>query len=162
MLKFLDSKIAESLRKIFIEIFPVLFFIFFGVIFLRGVLFSPGVIIGSDWSLPFTNQQIQAYFSNGFTTWTNQNNLLGGRQPFSIALWFQGLVKILSLVGLGGQLILKLWLLGLFVLGGCSMYSLARFLKCDKWISLFGGLVFITTPVFLTILLWAGRMFCFP
>ncbi|MFH1601783.1 MAG: hypothetical protein ABIB61_02380 [Candidatus Shapirobacteria bacterium] len=128
--------------------FPVLFFLIISAIFLRGVIFSSGIIIGADWGFPLTHQQIQVYFNNCLYTWTHVMNLLGARKSFFVDIPFGLLIKAFSELGVEGDVFSKLFLFSIYFFSGISVYSLCRYLGCRKHSSILGGFILITMPFF--------------
>jgi len=127
---------------------PLLIYLFASIIFLWGILFSPGVILGADYAMPFTDIQIENYFQSGQFSWTNVNSLTGFWKYFSVSTWFELLLKLWILLGISGVYFLKFWLIFLFIFAGSSMYLLLRYLGCRKLPAIIGGFSFITTPIF--------------
>lgn len=128
-------------------IFTLVFYFLVALFFLRGVVFSPGVILGGDWALPSTLVQMQRYFQSGFYTWTDRS-LLGNQQSFLNSLPFQVLIGFLAKLGIAGEVYIKLLLVFVFVFPALTMFWLCQFLGCQKKVSVFGGLLYITLSFF--------------
>src|SRR3990167_6074965 len=122
------------------------FFLGVSLFYFRGILLSPGAIIGADWGLPVTPIQVKQDIL--VFTWTNHNNLLGARRPYITGLPTQSLIKLFSFLGLSGDFYSKFYLIFVFILAGISMYSLAKFLKLKELPSLLSGLFYISSPIF--------------
>lgn len=125
-------------------------FIFYGLLsllFLRGIIFSSGIISGGDWGLPFTFSQADQYFKSGFYTWTD-TSLFGIKQFFLNSLPFQILIGFLAKLGITGDIYAKLFLILAFVFAAFNMFLFCRFLGCIKKVAFFGGFLYITLPFF--------------
>ena len=122
------------------------FFLGIALFFFRGILLSPGAIMGSDWGLPVTPIQVKQDVLA--LTWTNHNNFLGARRSYLTGIPTQSLIKLFSYLGLSGDFYSKFYLFFVFTLAGVSMYSLAKFLKLKELPSLLSGLFYISSPIF--------------
>jgi hypothetical protein len=132
----------------FEKIFIIFLYAIITIFFLKDILFSSGVIAGGDWGFPATIIQINEYFKKAFTFWTNNGNLFGTRQSFLTLLPIQLLAKIFVTIGIGGSIFGKVFLLFVFIFASYSFYSLARFFKFGKFISILAGIIYTTTPLF--------------
>ena len=115
--------------------------------FLRGVLFKPGAIMGSDWSLPLTSAQMELFGSQGFYTWTNSYNLFGARLSHLNTYIFNSLFLIFSWFGISGAVVGKTLLFLLFVAIGFSAYHFARRVGLSFRAALLVGFIYLTTPL---------------
>jgi len=134
-----------SLKTLVLVLF---FFLAISVLFFRGIIFSKGLVVSSDWMIPLSSQQMETYIERQFYTWTHDMNLFGVKNPFFVSLPFVLLVKIFLLVGLNGEILSKALITIVFTLSGISMFLLLRFLGLKKPSALVGGFIFITMPVF--------------
>ncbi len=116
--------------------------------FYRRIIFSSGVILGSDWSLPSTAIQMKEELKNELTTWSNQGDLFGFRQTLPIYISFGILAKIFLVLGITGPIYTKLLVILLSALSGYSLYLLAKFLKLAELPSVLAGIFYITAPIF--------------
>ena len=118
-------------------------------IFLTIALWSylpVGIYLGGDWWLPATPHQIEQFFFP--YTWISRPNF---GQPWllaAIGLPYSMFVKCIAWLGLPieylGKTILTL------VIGAAFFfqYSLLRYFNLGEFASIFGGLIYVTTPVF--------------
>lgn len=117
------------------------------ITFLRGILLSPGILMGGDWGLPLTITQMNRYFTSGFYMWSDRE-LLGAEQFFISALPFQILIGLLAKLGITGDIYSKLLLPIVFVFPAFTMYLLCRFFNCSRITSFLGGFLYMTLPFF--------------
>lgn len=129
------------------NIIVILLYLFTIVIFLRGIIFSRGIIIGGDWGLPLTQSQMYRYFQSAFYTWSDRE-LFGTQQFFLNSLPFQLLIGLLAKIGITGDIYTKLLLIFAFVFPAYTMYLFFRFLNCEKKVAIFSGFLFCTMPFF--------------
>lgn len=123
-----------------------LFYFFISVFFLRGILTSPGVLIGNDWGFPATSTQMHQVFRGALWTWTNEGSLLGD-QIFTLNdTLIRLFLGFFSLFQVGGEWLTKGLALFLLTAGGLAMYYFCRCLKCSHTASLLAGLFYLTTP----------------
>ena len=133
-----------------------LFFILLSLFLLRSILFSHGLMIGEDSAPPLTNIQIKDWLDMGRFSW-NFNNFVSYRNVFvGSAIIYQTFLYIVSLIGISGDIFIKLFLLFLFCFAGITMYKLLVFLKVERIIAILAGVFYITTPIFFnyTIMGW--------
>ncbi len=126
----------------------IAFFIIIPIFIFRELLFTKGMIIGSDWGLPVSKLQIAKNFNNVFFTWTDQGMLFGSRQSTFNTLPYILFIKSLSILGIQGEIFTKLLLLFSFSFAGFSIYFLLSFFKIKKIPALIGGIIYISTPIF--------------
>jgi hypothetical protein len=123
-----------------------LLFLLISFAFFNQIFFDEGILLGGDWSLPYSPEQIKSYFTDLSNTWWNINfgsRFIGlGMLPLAI------IIKVTSLMGISGVILSKLLLLLLFIVAGFSMHKLLEFFDCKKVISIIGGVIYITTPIF--------------
>lgn len=142
-----------NIKKNWLALF---FYFVVALVFLRGIVFSSGLIIQEDMAPPLTSLQIQNLYDAGRYSW-DFNHLVSYRNySVGAATPIQFFQYALSLVGVGGELYIKLFLLFLFSFVGFSMFLLLRYLKVDFFVSIFGGFFYISTPLFFdyTIMGW--------
>lgn len=125
----------------------ILFYISTVVFFLRGILFSPGIITGSDWYIPLTVSQIKNFTSIIFQTWGGNALVFGVRQAHLNTYLFRSFLYVLSKLGLGGDTITKLLLVFLLSFIGYSAFWFCQKLKVSWKHSLLAGFLYMTTPV---------------
>lgn len=135
------------LKKFFIHIGIISFYLIIAVFFLKGILFSPGIISGGDWGFPLTQSQIQRYLTSGFYTWTDRE-IFGSENFFLNSLPMQILIGGFGKLGITGDIYSKLLLIFAFIFPAYTMFLLCRFFKCEIRISFFGGLLYMTLPIF--------------
>lgn len=128
-------------------VFILIFYSLVALFFIRGIIFSSGTVLGGDWSLPFTPFQARRYAESGFYTWTNRT-FFGDQQFFLNSLPFQVLIWLLARLKLIGESYIKALLVFAFVFPALTMFFLCQFLGCKRRVSVFGGLLYITTPFF--------------
>ncbi len=128
----------------------IIFLIYLGLtlFFYRKIIFSRGVILGGDWSLPSTFIQMKQELKNELTTWSSQGNLFGTRQTLLFYSSFGILIKIFLLLGITGPIYTKLLVILLSTLSGYFLYLLARSIKLEELPSVFAGMFYITAPIF--------------
>ncbi len=126
------------------------------IILLKGIIFSDGIMLGGDWSLPGTNLQTKEYTQYWNSTWTNQGNFLGIRQISLTSFSFLSMIRAMHFLEINGEIISKLILIAVFVFSAYSIYLLLRYLKIQYWIAILGGVIYITMPIFFdyTIMGW--------
>ena len=124
-------------------------FLFGGVVafFLRGIIFKPGTILGSDWSLPLTSLQMQVFGRQALYTWMQSFNLLGARLGHLNTYPFNLIFLLLAKLNIGGGVVTKVLLLSLLVLIPLSAYWFCRQLKIGRASSLVAGFWYLTTPL---------------
>lgn len=141
MLKLASAYLIKSRLGIF------LFFVVIALFFFRGIILTPGVIIGNDWAFPSTVGQMEQSFKNSTLTWSNQGFLLGSRQSLLHTLPINILFKLFAILGITGNIHTKLILIFLISFSGYSMYLLARFFRLNTLFSILAGLFYITAPI---------------
>jgi hypothetical protein len=158
----MQSRIKVILKKrenkIIIDIL-LLFFVSFFLI--SSTIFSKGIIMAGDWSVPATEVQVEKYSEQGMFSWIQIGNLFGMRQSSFASIPFQIAVKLCSVLGIYGGNFNKLLLFFLFSFAGISMYSFLKFLEIRRPMAIFGGIIYITAPVFFdyTIMGWIFVVF---
>jgi len=130
------------------KILVVAFYLLVSLFFFRGILTSPGLIIGGDWGLPETSSQMRVYATQGLSLWRYTESLFGAQGTNLNDYPFRSLVGLLPTIGINGEIFTRFLLIFLFTLAGFSMYSYCRFLKLNELPSILGGFFFITTPLF--------------
>lgn len=125
----------------------LLFYSALALIFMRGILFSTGILMGGDWGFPLTKIQMMRYFNSELFTWSDRE-ILGTPIFFRSSLPIQFLIGVLAHIGIDGTLYPKILLFIAFVFPACTMYLLCRFFKCSRGTSLLGGVLYITMPYF--------------
>ncbi len=130
------------------NIFVVLFYLAISLFFFRGILTSPGLIIGGDWSLPETFSQMHNFMTSGSSLWRYTESLFGSQATHLNDYPFRLLVGLLPTINISGGVLNKFLLIFLFTLAGFSMYTYCRFLNLKAIVSILGGFFFITTPLF--------------
>ena len=134
-------------NRYFAGLVPVILYFCFAVFVFKAILFSPGFISGGDWGLPLTSQQIHKQAEIFGSTWFS-NVFLQFRNINTSGYFFYSFLNFLAPLGCTGDIFAKMFLLFIFVLSGFSAYSLLRFLGIAYIPSIFGGFVFITTPLY--------------
>ena len=145
----------KSKGSIFLlDVYIFVSFFMLAIIFLKGILFSNGMVLGCDWGMPYTKNQIDNCFSISASTWYGVN--LGTRNISVSGLYFYSIMKLFSSFGVTGEGFIKIMLLMIFTFAGFSMYKLQEFFGCKKSVSFFSGIIYITTPIFFnyTIMGW--------
>lgn len=124
------------------------FFFLFSIYIFYGILVSPGIILGADWSLPLTSEQ----YYNGLLTkryiWNYFGNALGNRAPSSSDLLFFIILGGPSMLGISGEIISKFIGIFLFTLGGFSAFLLSKFFVKEEIPSFLAGLFYMSSPLF--------------
>ena len=98
--------------------------------------------------MPVTTIQMHQLVNNYWYVWTNQGNLLGTVQYFHNDLPLVIYTQICILFHLSPEIYLKLLLVFPFALLGYSLFRLFRFLNLSVFVSLLGGLIYMTSPTF--------------
>ncbi|MBI1884562.1 MAG: hypothetical protein HYS08_10240, partial [Chlamydiae bacterium] len=131
------------------RVFALIFYCVVSLVFLRGILASPGLISGGDWGLPEAPDQMRAYAAQGVFMWRHNTESLFGLAASNLNdCFFRLFVGGLSFLGINGAGFVKFLLIFMFTLAGFSLYSYCRFLKLGFFPSLVGGFYFVTTPLF--------------
>lgn len=138
---------SQTRTHLYLNLLTVLFYLLISLFFVRGILFSKGIVSGGDWGYPLTHVQIDRYFKSGFYTWTDRE-LLGSENYFLTALPAHVTIKLSSLAGITGDTFTKAILIFSFALLGTSMFFLCRFFNISKKVSLLGGLFYMSLPAF--------------
>ena len=134
--------IISKYGPIFLLYLVVSFFIFLKLFIYKGA------ILGGDWALPVTQNEIDNNFLSYLYTWTDIGNIFGTRPVAQVSIIFAALLKLFSYIGLQGDISLKIILLLVFTLAASNMNLLLRYFKIKPIIALIGGLLYITMPVF--------------
>lgn len=113
-----------------------------------GILVSPGIILGADWSLPLTSEQYYNGLSAKLYIWNHFGNMLGNRASSSSDLLFFVTFGGLSMLGISGEIISKFICIFLFTLGGFSAFLLSNFLVKKEFPSFLAGLFYMSSPLF--------------
>ena len=103
---------------------------------------------GGDWGLPTTDIQSKNNFFASFFTWTHAGNPFGLRQVTSASVLFNGLIWLLTLVGISSVFLAKLFLVFVYALAGSNMSLYLRTKSVKPVVAFLGGLLYITTPIF--------------
>lgn len=128
------------------NVIAILIYALLAILFLRGVLFKEGLIIGSDWSLPSSNSQMDVFARRGLYTWSDNFNLLGVK--FFDSGWsFSSLVAFFSTLGVTGPVFSKILLIFLYSVVGFSAFWYAQVLGLSFKASLISGFIYLTTPL---------------
>lgn len=125
----------------------LLLYIILTLFFLRGIINSPGIIIGGDWGFPQSIIQMQRYVEAGFYTWSDRE-ILGIEQFFLNDLPFRIFMTLIIKIGITGERYIKFFLVAAFVFPALTMYTLCRFFHCRKKVAFFAGYVYMTLPIF--------------
>src|SRR3989339_129153 len=127
---------------------PVVFvlYLFIALILLSGILLSNGMMLGCDWGLPYTSYQIDNCLSMSSSTWYGVN--FGAKNIGISSLYFYSIMKVLSVIGINGIIFVKILLLFVYAVAGFGMYILLKYFYCRKSIAFFGGITYMTTPLF--------------
>lgn len=125
----------------------LLFLIISLIIFFKFFLME-GAVLGGDWALPITANEINSNLHNHFSSWTYAGNMLGDRLFAPTSLFFALILKLFSLVGMQGDMSAKIILVLLFALAGANFSFLLRYFKANTTISFIGGLFYILSPIF--------------
>jgi len=147
--RYLTVSEEKSKRDLVITLGVVLYFVAIAVVCLRGVLFSPGVISGSDASIPPGQDQIVKGFESYKYVWFHIQNLAGSEQlqMQKAMINFYTPLYILAKAGLTGATISKLLMLFLLAISGLSSYLLLRLFKMSRFSSLITATVYMLTPI---------------
>ena len=113
-----------------------------------GILVSPSIILGGDWSLPLTSEQYYNGLSTKLYIWNYLGNALGNRAPSSSDLLSFVILGGLSMLGISGEIISKFICIFLFTLGGFSAFLLSKFLIKKEFPSFLAGLFYMSSPLF--------------
>ncbi|MBU3957240.1 hypothetical protein KKI19_03155 [Patescibacteria group bacterium] len=128
------------------HIIAFLLYFFVAIFFLRGILPSPGVLIGSDWGLPINPAQMYQGFRGAFWTWTNEGDLLGRHIITLNDALFRLFLGLLSVFQVSGEWLTKGLAIFLLSAPGFSLYCLCRYLRRTPQASFLAGLFYMTTP----------------
>lgn len=121
------------------------YFVIFLFIFYR-LLLTPGLIIGGDWSVPASPIQVQSHFINCFYSWSS--TLLGERGLCLSSLPLIIVMKISATIGIPTTWFPKILVIVLPVISSFSTYKLLKYLKIKPIISILGGLIYATSPIY--------------
>lgn len=126
----------------------LILFLSLSIYLLYPTLVSPGIITGGDWFFPVTKLQLATFFEDTFSTWTRTSGLIGGYKSYMIDIPAGILFYLYGLSGFDITYIPKISLLFVYTLASFSMYVLLRYFKVVSYISLLGGIIYVTSPFF--------------
>lgn len=125
----------------------ILFYSIFILFFLRGVLFSKGVIAGGDWAIPYTAEQISKY-SQSLYLWSNAGDLFGVHNYALGDVFLRLCLRVYSFLNISGELFTKGFLLFSFLALAVSVFYFSlKFVKLELFFSFLAGLLAITSPL---------------
>jgi len=130
-----------------------IFFLLITSLLLKDIIFSSGLIIGEDCSPPATNVQIKKVFESGLFTWDFNNFIAFRSFNTGAALIYQCTEYLLSLLGISGEIFIKIFVVFVMAFAGFSMYVLLKHLKIKQLVAVYGGVFYITTPLFFNYLI---------
>ncbi|MFH2022504.1 MAG: hypothetical protein ABIJ33_04510 [Patescibacteria group bacterium] len=142
------NRISYFAKNLITNLLVLVFFLLISLFIFKDIILAPGIITSSDWALPYTSSQLSVGFQNSFLTWVDQGLLFGARQSIFTPIPYQLIVRLITILGINGGLFSRLWVIGLQVLAGFTLYQLLVYFKLKKLVSMFGGLVYMTTPAF--------------
>src|SRR3989344_6436548 len=124
-------------------------------------IFNSGGFVGGDWSFNITEKQVNELSKNIFYSWSDTASIFGNRESFLTSVPIKLTLKFVSLLGITQYSHFLLLLSFLFSL--VFMYLLLRYLKLSRFISFFGGLFYVLTPVFFNYMLmgWIYVLFSY-
>ncbi len=134
-------------RRLVIKLFVVLFFLFFSLTLLRGLVFSNGFIgFNHDWNFPMTPEALKSFCSQSLSIWNTQDAGYGLVYPAENLYRF--LLFPFSFSGFSGLQVIDLILVSTFTFGGFFMYLLLKESFGLKFIpSVISSMFYVTTPV---------------
>lgn|GEM_PF-2147090 len=128
--------------------FVFIFYTVIGLLVFGKLFFMKGAILGGDWGLPTTHDQVDHGFYSSLFAWTDSGNIFGTRQFSQMSIIFNSFLKALSWIGIDSAMVPKLFLIFVFSLGASNMNLYLRTKSIKSWIALVGGALYVMTPVF--------------
>ncbi len=95
----------KNVLKILSILIPIMLI---GIIFIQPIL-RPGLMVGSDWTFPYTNAQMRNYGQTWNRLWNNQEIPTGTQTPHKNLYLFELLANEMSLVGMDGIVFQKIF-----------------------------------------------------
>ncbi|MEK9155689.1 MAG: hypothetical protein AAB360_00095 [Patescibacteria group bacterium] len=126
---------------------PLIFFAAISVALLFRVVALPGFIIGEDIAFPLTKIQTYKSLQMAFYAWDFNSIVAFRNQTVGFDLSRQLVNNAMSLIGLGGEVHIKLLILTLFALAGYSFFNFLRYLKFGYPVAALMAVFYVTTPV---------------
>ena len=121
------------------------FFLALTLFALRGIIFSSGVVINHDWTIPpYREQIIQGFPSGFFSSWQNGADITIDSRGGLILGLFNRLASLLF--GFDGEVLTKLYLVMTLAVSGLSLYLLGRSFKKSWAASLVAGTLYMLAP----------------
>ena len=117
-----------------------------GIIFIQPIL-RPGLMVGSDWTFPYSNAQMRHYGQTWNRLWNNQEIPTGTQIPHKNLYLFELLVNEMSLLGMDGVLFQKIFTVLILLLIFSSGFFL--FFKYTKSLtaSSVGATLYLFSPI---------------
>ncbi len=130
------------------NILVIIFYLFITIILFSRPLLSNGTIVGGDWGLPLTNNQMRVYSAQGVSLWRYSESFFGAPGMNYNDYIFRLIVGLISFTKISGRLLINFFLIFLPTFAGFALYKYCRYLKLSLFVSTFSGLFYIMTPVF--------------
>jgi|CXWL01.1.fsa_nt_gi hypothetical protein len=110
-------------------------------------LLGPGLIVGGDWTLPYSNQELRVFGDRALSVWSRVEIPFGTQVSHNNLYLFQILARLWSSVGLDGVSFQKT---GLFLtIIGIYFFSYRLFLKLtqSRFASIVGAMSYLFSPI---------------
>lgn len=129
-------------------IIVILLNVFVASFVLRGILFQPGIVNGSDWGIPPTAHHAYNAIINHLYMWDLEGKLFGQSTVWSNSDLITRLITFVFITLCGSSLFSKLLILALLVLSAGSMYALCQSWRLGFLASFVAGLFYAYNPIF--------------
>jgi len=110
-------------------------------------LIQPGLIVGGDWTSPYTNKQLHVYADSASTIWSNREIPTGTQTSHKNSYPFNLLAGLFSSIGMSGEsfqkITLFLTIIGIYYFSYLFLIRITN----NKTASLFGALSYLLSPL---------------
>lgn len=122
------------------------------------MIFAEGVITGYDWAVLPNIGAIARQWTSSLYLWTHTWNFAGASltQGGRVLLNYFTFLFVLASLGLNGELISKVLVVGVLALAGIGGYTMLRNIGVGSLSAVLGGAVYMTTPVVYDLILLSG------
>lgn len=138
-----SAKSSNPLFKRLVWLFPLLLIFFIFIL----PLCRPGLIVGGDWTSPYTNKQLRVYFEVVTSIWSNREIPTGSQVSHQNSFPFNLLAWVWNTTGFGGVSFQKttifLTIIGIYYFSYLLFFRLTK----HKIASAIGALTYLFSPL---------------